>query len=179
MELEVLSLGQHRPEWVTFSNAFILEYDQSTGFILNCFFNDISPIELKAFDVSSPLEIRMKEIQDTLFFCFKFGGMPWGDCSFSPTLYKPVPTFNEIPQNEGYALTILVIDSLYGELKYIRVLALNHDFSIAVLENCKSKIANPITPAEHKRIVEKVYATYSSEQLAEIVGKNVNEKMIV
>lgn len=161
-------VGQRYSEWQTKENGFILEWDNTAGFILYAFLDTPSPEEQLQF--LSEMEICYKTVYDVCFFAFRFGSMPWADCPFSPALYKEVGTaavFDDIPEGHGLAVTILLIDSSSGELKNIRLISLPHDFSVKWQHWAREMSAKPLTRSEYMSIINVVYMNHTTEGIAD------------
>lgn len=174
-------VGHRYPKWRTGNDGFILEWDNSAGFILYAFLNSPSVEEVAQFQTDVELEVCYKTVYDVCFFTFRFGDMPWADCPFAPALYKEAgreAVFDDIPEGQGLAVTILLIDSSCGELKTIRVVALSHDFSVKWQTWAIEANKRPLTKAEYSSLINVVYMNHSTEGIAECAKQDGNSCII-
>lgn len=105
--------------------------------------------------------------RDIIFFCYKFGQGPWGDCGFSihlvPEAERILP---ELPaENERVLLTTLLIDAETGLLKAIRVVSLSPKFTRKLHQAILDQAARPF-PDDYDRQAEATYRRYTSARLA-------------
>lgn len=166
-EYAVYTVGKKYGEWATQQDGYILEYGEN-GFTLYCMLPNVSADERKQFSENKPIEVRYSIIADICFFCFKFGDMPWADCPFSPAIYKDagrVVHFPMLHENEGYSLTVLLIDSATGELLYIRLIGMEHEFSAKWTEWAASVANVPMSREEYSGRVDEIYKSYTTQEV--------------
>lgn len=159
-------VGAVHSHFQTFDNSFLMEYTDS-GFVLYCRLSGgITHSEKQAYKADSSFDIVFTEKNSIGFFGVKFGNMPWSDCPFIPNLYNPVPVFNKLDDNKGYALNVVLIDSSKGEILGLRVVGLGHDFSVAIKEWCENALVNlKITREQYLKAVDVVYAQHTTVDL--------------
>ena len=163
-------VGRCYEEWKDGHEGFIIEWDNTAGFILYAKLKGISDTEKRQFDCDIPLEIRYTTIDDICYFLFRFGNMPWADCPFSPAIYKNVGRTAEFPKvekNSGFGLQVLLIDTKSGELCKIRLIGLGHDFSKKWREWADKAAAASMPFGEYRKRICATYAKYTSIELAE------------
>lgn len=161
--------GMKKPEWRGLSDCMRLEWNDQSGFTLYLFWNKVSTAEIREVSTESDIDIRFLPINDISFFCFKFGNLPWADCPFSPHIYDEHPLFDKlISPLIGYSLSVFLIDTSNGELKYIRQIGLGHEFSNLIRVWAKKSLENKtISKEDYIAITNNVYQKYTSNELAE------------
>lgn len=164
---ELIQVGMQRPEWAGMADGLLMDWTDECGLTLFAFFKQPNAEEQKAMAVSSPLEIAFKDMDGVGFFAVKFGGLPWGDCVFSPNLYPEIPKFETLVKGKGYALNIMLVDTLPGELKLIRTIALGHEFSKKFRDWALKSLDRNIGQKYYNQKIEEAFAKYpTSEKLA-------------
>lgn len=177
---QMLSVGTRYPEWNTGEEGFTLEWGDG-GFILYAKLNGISPHEKQQFLPEEKMTVRYTVIDDVCYFTFLFGSMPWADCPFSPELYKGLGKdvdFPELENNDGYALTVLLIDTSTGELLQIRLVGLGHSFSETWHQWATEALKKPISVFAYQSQINSTYARYTSINLADKALREQHEYII-
>ena len=168
-EESVLSVGQCYPFWQTGQDGFRLEWTDA-GFILFAMYNGIDQNIKEQFASTEKMTARYTVIENVCYFTFRFGGMSWGDCPFSPAIYctgGKRPVFPALLTHEGYSLVVLLINSATGELCAVRLIGLGHDFSAKWREWAMKAVVEPFALAEYGKRVNEAYKEYSSAALAQ------------
>jgi hypothetical protein len=107
-------------------------------------------------------------VGNILFFLCKFGNSQWMDFPFSPHLMSDKEIEIQHPEeNQGYGLTIFLVDAATGILKAGRFIGLPHDFSITFEDYFRKLQSASFDLTEYDSLVKGVYNTYSTEQLLE------------
>ena len=157
---ELFHKGMKRAEWVGMDDGLILEWSNESGLTLFAFFEDPLPSEIIAFSAGNRFEIAFRNIKEIGFFAFKFGGLDWVDCSFSPNLYEEKPIFDKPNAGQTYALHVMLINSSTGELVVLRSIALGQEFTehfrLWGIESLKKNIGS----FYYNRIVDEVFADF-------------------
>lgn len=159
---EIFHKGMKRAEWIGKEDGMVIEWSDESGLILFVFYNNPTQDEVKDISAGSRFEIAFKDIKGIGFFSVKFGNEEWGDCSFSPNLYKEKMFFNEPKEGKTYALHIMLIDASVGELIVLRSIALGKEFAehfrLWCIESLKKNIGNYY----YNRIVDEVFINHPS-----------------
>lgn len=164
----LLAVNEFYSDFCTGANACIIEYDSFSGFSLYVMLDNPSTYEKEQFSTSAAFTIKYSIIGNVCFFSIKFGSLCWSDAPFSPCIYKkPIVFDDELPQNVGLALNIFLFDSHNGKLLYIRNIGLGHSFSQNWIDWC-SKAHNKMTLQEYHQKVDEVFASYTSDSLADM-----------
>ena len=163
--LEHVQIGMIKEEWKKNVDGYVMEYNEDRGFQLTVFFANPTESEVESFSANKEAYIGVLEHDNIMFFLLKFGGCAWGDCTFSPNLYNEKPYFANLEDGIGYVLNVLLIDSVKGELKKIRMIGLGHELSIAIKQICEKQMQHPFEKDKYFKNITKIYNSYSTEQL--------------
>lgn len=171
VDVKCLSVGKVYPDMKTGQDGYVMEWDEFSGLSLYCFMCNMRPEEVVQFDADNPFEIAFTVIEDVCFFAVKFGGLMWGDCPFSPAIYKAAGREKHFPllleAGVGLAVNVLVYDTLTGVLENIRLVGLGHEFSQKWLDWVREAERRPLSMAEYNNRIDRVYQKYSSEDIAQ------------
>ena len=97
---------------------------------------------------------------------FKFGDLEWMDAPFSPRLSKQAEFPGAI--NCGCnSISIAVIDSCDGKVKYCGRFTLSEEFATALKENISFLLSQPFDKSKYDFLVNKVQSQYEPRQIAE------------
>lgn len=175
----LLEVGKKYDNWKIGIDGTMVEFNNSTGLTLLVFYNTPTDYEMKQFKLNRKFEIKIKEINEVIFFVFKFGNMPYMDCAFNPNLLNEKVSFNYInDESMGLALNILIIDSFNGELRHIRTIGLGHKISNKFIEYCKKQESATFDKNKFNDIVERIQATYTSLELATLIEEENTFRII-
>lgn len=166
---EFIQVGMRRAEWMGLPDGLVMDWTDESGLSLRVFYNNPSPSELQQVASRSRFEIAFRGIEGIGFFGIKFGDMPWSDCCFSPNLYEKTPNFaEEIEKGKSYALHIIVIDTMKGEIAHLRSLALGREFADKFRAWCLESLNRNIGKRYYHSVIDKVFKDYpTSESLFE------------
>ena len=162
---EMLSVGQVKSEWVGMQDGYLMEYNNYSGLTLFIFFQHPTPEEERQFRAEMECRLAFSEYKGVGFFCLKFGDLPWGDCAFSPNLYKVKPVFPILDEGKGYPLNVIFVDGAEGRIKEIRMIGLGNVFSNRFKEWCEESLQREMTRREYNRIVDECYEKHDTEHL--------------
>lgn len=162
---ELLSVGMRRAEWLGLPDGLVMDWTDECGLSLRVFYNNPSADELEQVNARSCFEIAFRDVEGIGFFGIKFGDMPWSDCCFSPNLYDKTPNFaEEIEKGKSYALHIIVIDTLKGEIVGLRSLALGREFADKFREWCLNSLKRNIGKRYYHSVIDKVFKEYPTSE---------------
>lgn len=165
MGLEFFNVGQSRSEWRGLKDGYIMEYNNISGLILYMFFKRPLPEEEAQIAADKLFKITFTDYKGVGFFGVKFGNLPWGDCAFSPNLYKDTPVFEELKNGKGYALNIVLIDTETGTLKALRQIGLGNNFSRLFRDWCLESLKRQMSRSWYDKTVDECYEEYDVKQL--------------
>lgn len=137
---------------------------------LRLFFFQPTPEEIKAV-LSDPCKFALYVYQDIIFFCFRFGHLPWSDSGSSIHL---VPQDERISPpdpdkvEERFLLHVFLVDADTGILKAIRVVSFSPQFTRALHAALWRQLSNPFPEmSEYERQAKRIYNNYTSKEIAE------------
>lgn len=107
-------------------------------------------------------------IDGIIFMLFKFEEIPWIDAPYSIHLSGNTEPVN-IEEDKGYGLQIFLIDANTGILKVIRLIGMGNEWSRRFREAILKQKNTKFDPYEYNQKIEKIYRTYSSRKLAEMI----------
>lgn len=170
IDIKYLSVGDFYPDMKTGQDGYVMEWDDLSGFSLYCFMYNMNRQEVAQFDADNSFEIAFTVIEDVCFFAVKFGWLEWGDCPFSPAIYKAVGRGKHFPvlleAGVGLAVNVLAFNTLTGILENIRLVGLGHEFSQKWLNWVREAERRPLSMTEYNTRIDRVYQEYSSEDIA-------------
>ena len=106
---------------------------------------------------------------DIVFFCYRFGGQPWGDCGFSihlvPENERVLPP-EQIGPEERALLNVILIDAENGVIRALRAVSLSPKFTAKLHAAIRAQAARPL-PADYDAQAEAIYRRYDSAALAQ------------
>lgn len=136
------------------------------GLFLAYNYDSPSQAEIEAFSSGTPFEIRFVRMNGILFILAKAGKMPWIDAPYTIQL-SPFACFPPLGQNEGYSLTLILIDRKTSIVKGLRVIGLGHTFSEQLHAEIMAHADEPLYVPEYYAQVSAVYQRYSTKQLVQ------------
>lgn len=126
--------------------------------------------EMKQFQIGyKAIGVQMGDtvIGDVAMIVFKVGDMPWADAPYSPHLGQG-GTGYDIQNGMGLALTVVLADSKTGEIKSIRVLGLQHDFSVKFVDTLKRLQKQPFSIKLYDKTITDIYNTMDTSSIVAI-----------
>jgi hypothetical protein len=145
-----------------YNEGVIFEFTQS-GPILLMFFNHPTENEIASIK-SGKLELAFLEKDEVIFILSKFQGMSWIDAPYTVHLSKPF-TFDNMTPDQGFGLTIYLIDASSGILKAIRYVGLSNDFSGKLKATILRQKEMSFDAIAYNRRINTIYANYSTDDL--------------
>ena len=163
--MEVLSLGQRKPEWRGFPDGYLMSYDVYNGMTLFFFLENPAEDVLCEISTGRDFEIALADIEKVGFFTLRFGALPYGDCAFAPSLFSPRNPIVPPAPGGGIALNVIVVDSRPGEIVYMRTITLGYEFSVKLANWFQNRRSTPLSMDEYGQIVRRTYARYDTRDL--------------
>lgn len=166
--LRMYSVGQRYSEFRTGEDGYRLEYD-GENFFLYVLLQNWKIQERLAVSENERIVLHFTEFRGIGFLCVKFGDLPWGDAPFHPVVFTEhgiVYSEKSFGANEGIPLTIICVDSATGELLYIRLVGMGHQFSKSWQEWILNHSNDKLSRKQYEENVVSVYRHFSSEALA-------------
>ena len=139
-----------------------------TGFSMYIGYENPTNEEIKAFR-EGRFEVTFCTIKDVIVFSFKAGNLNWQELIYTPHL-SPALThlWNDMPEENGLALRVMLFDSRTGEVKALRVMFLGHRFSIRLSKEIEEILQKPFSIMSHRQTAEDIFNRYSSNRLVKM-----------
>lgn len=164
-----LQVGKVYPFFATQQECYTIEFQQ--GLSMYVLLNNWTKTELEQMQTNIPAQFRWTELNGIGFLCSKFGTMEWGDCPMHPIVYEgqehPCEPASLGPQ-EGYALSVISIDTSNGKLLNIRLIGLGHDLSEKIRSFIMKAKSDGLTYADYASRVQRIYNQYTPKQIASL-----------
>ena len=148
----------------------VFEADDA-GLLLAFNYNAPTTTEIQSFKADAPFEIRFVRIDGILFILAKVGSMPWVDAPYAVQLSRSA-SFPQLGENEGYALTLALIDRTTSTVKGLRLIGLANDLRSEILTHAD----DVLILSDYDRKISEIYRRYSTEQLVRFSTKRYKLK---
>ena len=167
MDLAAIEVGKSYPGNYH-QEGVRLEYD--SAFTLYVFLPNITEKEAQVFR-TGPYRFALAEKEGVLFFLCEFkGAISMSDAPFHFGLYqdgrvKYLPI--EIPESQGVALSVIVVDNYTGIVQAYRFIGLSHRLSLKLLDICRKQSKQAIDRNAYYEKIAWVQRNYTSHDLYE------------
>jgi hypothetical protein len=147
-----------------------VEYNyRGGGHELRLFYPDPRPDEIADYR-EGPARFAFAVAGDVVFFCWKFGGQPWCDSTYSIHLVtaderQAPPDWTEAEARA--ALTVILVEAKSGLVAALRYLTFSPDFTRRLHEAIRKQYGRPWPgDASYLAQAKRIYAAYSSDRIA-------------
>ena len=139
----------------------------SNGFMLKIKYNKPTKSEIDNI-TKGYVQYKILYLKNVIILLVKFGNEMWMDIPFFGNLdiYNSITSIGN--NNSGYALNILISDAETGELKGIRVLAINNSVSKNLYKFIENQKERGYTQQEYDQALMQVYSSYTTNQLVKL-----------
>lgn len=170
-----LTIGGKYPPMAGKAEGVYFDVDAS-GPILIYNFESPTQKEINALQSGNRFDLWLSVISNVLFVTAKAADLSIVDAPFAPQLARG--ELPEVGDDEGYLLTVLLIDAAANTIKAIRAIGLSHEFSVVLYGEIERVMALPFS---EKAFMQKQYilsSIYCSENIARvaIAGFRLREK---
>lgn len=165
--LQHLEVGKlFEPGQTRYSEEIKFEFTQG-GPVLLIFFGNLKQKEIAAVRTGK-LKFGFYECGNVIFTLAKFEGIPWMDAPYSIHLSPPFKFAEELDTDEraGFGLQIYLVDADTGILQAIRLVGLDHNFSLKFREAILKQKAAPFSSDTYQFKINSAYEQYSSKDMA-------------
>ena len=163
MNYQYLEVGKpYDPEKKNYREEVKFDFGQS-GATLIIAFNSPSVKEIDHIK-NSDIEVGVYPKDELLFMLFKFGTLNWIDAPYSVHLSEPF-TLEEIPEEMGYSLFIVLIDAATGIVKALRTIGLSTKFSRQLQKLILNQKMLPFDKNEYLNKIALINNNYSTKDL--------------
>lgn len=136
-----------------------------SGAIMIVYFNSPTPNEVSAFAPGEPFEIRFTSLTDVIMITAKIGDLNWMDFPYTPHLSKNLTRLTFPGENQGLALTLMLVDTATGIVKSLRMMGLSESFTRKLYGNIMELQAMPFDSSVYAVSVNNILAKYSTKQI--------------
>lgn len=160
-----LQVGEKLEDVDVSQEGSFLSIDDS-GVMLLLAFDDPTQNEIESISPGGRVEAKALVLSDTLFMMFKFGSMPWIDCSYHPMIEIQMPTVEAADEGIGLALTVVLCDVKTKIVKSVRLLGLSTQLTHYIsnyLSTCNRR-----TKLESDMAVAKVQDAYTTKNMVQM-----------
>jgi hypothetical protein len=105
------------------------------------------------------IAVRRKSI----FFCVKFGDDNWMDMPFDARLERQHYEHQELPENQGLGVMVILVDSKTQVCHAARLVGLHHKTSVELQKMIEDQLKSDF---DHDANIQQVYQTESSSKIA-------------
>jgi hypothetical protein len=158
-------VGERISKFIGHPEAPVFDIDDS-GATLMVFFNSPTENEIEQFNKN--FEIRFVELRNIIMMTFKIGNLNWMDAPYSPHLSPNLTKFTLPQENQGLALTVILIDCATGEIENIRLLGLSERFTKKLFGAVMGNKMKSFDRTEYDRNLNDIYITYDTRQLVKL-----------
>jgi hypothetical protein len=141
-------------------------YDDS-GHWLHYMFNNPSKDEIESIQ-SGSAEFGLFIQEPVIFLLHRFGEMLWQDASYS--WWRVAKDHRHVPDLSPAfhaLLKVVLIDSSNGIVKAMRALTFSAEFTHRLHKEIIGQIESPWDAEQHDRIINSIYQTYTSAEMAD------------
>ncbi len=122
--------------------------------------------ELEQF-ASKQKVIRMTQFPGCIWMTFKFGELEWMDAPYSPHLSKQADFPGAIHSGGCSSISLAVVDSSDGKVKYCERLSFSEEFATSLKESVSLLLAQPFNKDRYDYLLEDVQSQLEPTQIAE------------
>lgn len=147
---------------IRYQEGIRFDFDQD-GPTLQVFFENPTPDEIMQMKQGN-FKIGYWQHKDIIFILTKFGDLEWMDAPYNIHLSKSF-TLATPEESQGYGLTIYFVDASTGILKVMRLIGLEHEFSLKLKEAIEAQGRMPFDKVDYANNISICYRTYSTKDM--------------
>jgi hypothetical protein len=146
--------------------GMVFDFNQAGGFLRVVFDRPLDP-ELKEIKQGS-IKLGLLEKEGIIFFFIKFGRLDWMDSPYNVALSKHYD-LEELTENTGYAVQIVLIDGMTGLVHALKLIELPHAMSVRLKELVEKQRKTQIR--DYDNVLKRIYSSYMTEDLSKSADK--------
>ncbi len=155
------SVGQVVKNFISHPECVQFDIDDS-GAIMLVFFDRPTQNEIDQFKADKNFEIRFIELSDVIMITAKIGNLNWIDAPYNAHLSKNLSKFTLPNEEEGLALTLILVDAHSGEIKSIRLMGLSTNFTRKLFGSAMEQKINEFDKNKYDEKIRSIYAKYNT-----------------
>lgn len=147
------------------SNQEGVRFDMTdSGSTMTILFNKPTRNEIE-YVKAGKLQFGMFVKDEVIFMLSKFGDMPWMDAPYHVALSKNLTKLNDIEEGKGYGCNIVLADASTGEIKAMRYVSFNTEFSKKLKSNIEDQKEYSFNNKEYEIKLATIMMNYSTDDM--------------
>ena len=138
------------------------------GATMLVFFRNPTTNEKNQFQSGKNFEIRFIELSDIIMLTVKIGNLNWMDAPYSVHLSKNLTKLQDVKENEGIGLTLVLIDAITGKIEHLRLLGLSTNFTKALFKAIKEQQNKKFNKELYIEKLNLIYQKYSTKEIVKV-----------
>lgn len=158
-----LEVGAIIPELKNIPEGVRFTMSDSGAELLLCFNH---PLRYEINEIKSgKARFGMFVTEDVIFILSKFGDMEWMDAPFHVALTRNLTKLQDVEPGQGYGCTIIMVDTSTGEIKALRLVGFNTEFSRKLKTNIERQTKEDFDRAEYDAKLYSIMRKYSTSDM--------------
>lgn len=158
---QVVNSFKHHSEGVYFDIA-------DDGATMLVFFQSPTAEEIEQFKSGKNFEIRFVELYGVIMITVKIGNLNWMDAPYTPHLSRNPAKFQLPSVGQGLGLTLILVDTITGEIKHIRILGLSERFTKRLFGVVMENKVKPFNKIEYNNSINRIFSAYQTNQIVKM-----------
>lgn len=138
------------------------------GATILVFFQSPTTEEIEQFKAGKNFEIRFTELYGVIMITVKIGKLNWMDAPYTPHLSKNLTKFQLPNGNQGLGLTLILVDTITGEIKHVRLLGLSEKFTKRLFGVVMEHKVKSFDELEYDKSINRIFTTYQTNQIVKL-----------
>ncbi len=138
------------------------------GATILVFFQSPTTEEVEQFKAGKNFEIRFTELYGVIMITVKIGKLNWMDAPYTPHLSKNLTKFQLPNENQGLGLTLILVDTITGEIKHVRLLGLSEKFTKRLFGVVMEHKVKSFDELEYDKSINRIFTTYQTNQIVKL-----------
>lgn len=167
---EIMKVGERISNKYVGSEGVITNIN-STGIHVFIYMKNINNRELEQMKNNKKLKIGIFERNNIIFFLYKFGDLNWMDSPYIANLSEEIKVKLEDIYDDklGYKMNIVIIETITGEVKELRTVALNNRLSLSIKKAIDKQMEEVgVTKEEYRMRVNQNFMAYTTKQMVDM-----------
>lgn len=158
-----LEVGQVLPELKDTPEGVRFTMTDSGAELLLCFHK---PTNYEINEVKAGrVRFGMFVTEDIIFILSKFGDLEWMDAPFHVALTRNLTELQEVEPGQGYSCLVILIDTSTGEVKTLRLVSFNTEFSRRLKHNIENQSKESFNQVEYDSKLLSIMRRYSTRDM--------------
>ena len=158
---QIINNFKHHSEGVQFDIS-------DDGAIMFVFFQNPTTNEIEQFNSGKNFEIRFTELYSVIMITVKIGNLNWMDAPYTPHLSRNLTKLQFPNENQGLGLTLILIDTITGKIKHMRLLGLSKIFTKRLYGIAMEHKLRPFNRVEYYNSINRIFSAYQTNQIVKL-----------